>query len=31
MTEAGEDGARAIVVSTDVGNPDSVKALFGRY
>ena len=29
VTEAGEDGSRAIVVSTDVGDPDSVKALFG--
>ena len=28
VTEAGEDGSRAIVVSTDVGDPDSVKALF---
>ena len=28
VAEAGEDGSRAIVVSTDVGDPDSVKALF---
>ena len=30
VAEAGEDGPRAIVVSTDVGDPDSVKALFNR-
>ena len=30
VTEAGEDGARAIVVSTDVGDPESVKALFDK-
>ena len=30
MAEAGEDGSRAIVVSTDVGDPESVKALFDK-
>ena len=30
VAEAGEDGSRAIVLSTDVGDPDSVKALFDR-
>ena len=30
VTEAGEDGSRAIVVSTDVGDPDSVKTLFDK-
>ena len=30
VTEAGEDGSRAILVSTDVGDPDSVKALFDK-
>ena len=30
VTEAGEDGSRAIVVSTDVGDPESVKALFDK-
>ena len=30
VTEAGEDGARAIVVSTDVGDPESVNALFDK-
>ncbi len=30
VAEAGEDGSRAIVVSTDVGDPDSVKALFDK-
>ena len=29
-TEAGEDGSRAIVVSTDVGDPESVNALFDQ-
>ena len=28
VVEAGDDGSRAIVVSTDVGDPDSVKTLF---
>ncbi len=30
VAEAGEDGARAIVASTDVGDPDSVEALFAQ-
>ena len=30
VAEAGDDGARTIVVSTDVGDPDSVKALFAE-
>ena len=30
VAEAGEDGERTIVVSTDVGDPDSVKALFAK-
>ena len=30
VAEAGEDGARAIVVSTDVGDPESVNALFDK-
>ena len=30
VAEAGEDGSRAIVVSTDVGDPESVKALFDK-
>ena len=30
VEEAGDDGSRTIVVSTDVGEPDSVKALFER-
>ncbi len=28
--DAGEDGERALVAPTDVGNPDSVKALFAK-
>ena len=30
VAEAGDDGARTIIVSTDVGDPDSVKALFAK-
>ena len=30
VAEAGEDGERTIVASTDVGDPDSVKALFAK-
>ena len=30
VAEAGDDGERTIVVSTDVGDPDSVKALFAE-
>ncbi len=30
VADAGEDGSRAIVVSTDVGDPESVRALFER-
>jgi NAD(P)-dependent dehydrogenase (short-subunit alcohol dehydrogenase family) len=30
VTAAGSDGARALVVSTDVGDPASVRALFAR-
>ena len=30
VAEAGDDGSRAIVVSTDVGDPDSVNALFHK-
>ena len=30
VAEAGADGERTIVVSTDVGDPDSVKALFDK-
>ena len=30
VEEAGEDGSRTIAVSTDVGDPDSVKALFDQ-
>ena len=30
VAEAGDDGARAIIVSTDVGDPDSVKTLFRK-
>ena len=30
VAEAGDDGSRAILVSTDVGDPDSVKALFDK-
>ena len=30
VAEAGEDGARTIVVSTDVGDPESVEALFSK-
>ena len=30
VAEAGEDGGRTIVVSTDVGDPDSVNALFAE-
>ncbi len=30
VAEAGEDGERTIVVSTDVGEPDSVKNLFSK-
>ena len=30
VEEAAEDGSRTIVVSTDVGDPDSVKALFEK-
>ena len=30
VAEAGEDGERTIVASTDVGDPDSVKALFSK-